>query len=164
MPTKLLEGSLVFCQVSSDTAKPVIPENPSPPPLLPNAVGWVTLASASVKVMPSAPGLLGPMKASKAAEMPTPGTAVGQKAEPTCQLVAAVSCRLAGDAPGLSWAVPLSCHPPATGDGTAPSAAAGRGEIATALRHNAASAPTSAAAIRRRGVRSSPCTRRRARQ
>src|SRR5215472_7480535 len=98
---------------------PVIPENPSPPPLTPKAVGWVALASASVKVRPSAPGLVGPMKASKAAEMPAPGTAVGQNAEPACQLVAAVSCRFAGDAPGLSWALPLSCHPPATGDGTA---------------------------------------------
>ena len=56
MPTKLLDGSAVFCQVSSETAIPVIPENPSPPPLSPSAVGFVTLASARVNVIPSAPG------------------------------------------------------------------------------------------------------------
>ena len=55
MPTKLLDGSAEFFQVSKDTAIPVIPENPSPPPLSPKAVGLVTLASARVKVSPSAP-------------------------------------------------------------------------------------------------------------
>ena len=43
MPTKLFDGLTAFCQVSRDTAIPVIPENPSPPPLTPRAVGWVTL-------------------------------------------------------------------------------------------------------------------------
>ena len=81
MPTKLLDGLTAFFQVSRDTAIPLIPENPSPPPLMPRAVGLVTLASARVKVRPSAPEP-GPMKASKAAVMPTPGTGVGQKAEP----------------------------------------------------------------------------------
>ena len=44
------------------------------------------------------------MKTSKAAEMPAPGTGVGQKAEPACQLVAGVSWRLAGEAVVTSWA------------------------------------------------------------
>src|SRR5436305_13695951 len=99
MPTKLFDGSPVFFHVSKDTANPWIPESPSPPPLLPKAVGLVTLASARVMVSPSAPLLLfDPMKTSKAAEMPTPGTAEGQKAEPAFQLVAGVNCRLGGDA------------------------------------------------------------------
>ena len=34
--------------------------------------------------------------------------------------MAGVNCRLAGDAVVTSWAEPLSCHPPATGDGTEP--------------------------------------------
>src|ERR1700675_1972430 len=107
MPTKLLDGSAPFLNVSSDTASPVIPENPSPPPLLPNAVGLVTLASAKVMVIPSAPEP-DPRKASKAAETPCPGTGVGQNAEPTSQLVVGVNCRLAGDAVVLSSAAPLS--------------------------------------------------------
>src|SRR6266480_2824021 len=116
MPTKLLDGSVSFFHVSRETAIPLIPENPSPPPLFPSAVGWVTLASARVKVIPSAPAP-GPMNASNAAVTPTPGTAIGQKAEPATQLVAGVNCRLAGDAELTTWAVPLSCHPPETGDG-----------------------------------------------
>jgi len=55
--TKLLDGSFVFCQVSKDTATPVIPENPSPPPLSPRRWALATLASASVKVSPSAAGV-----------------------------------------------------------------------------------------------------------
>src|ERR1019366_34021 len=72
MPTKLLDGSLVFFHVSKDTAIPVIPENPSPPPLTPRAVGFVTLASARVNVIPSAPlpEGLDPRKMSKDAVMP----------------------------------------------------------------------------------------------
>ena len=116
MPTKLLDGSVVFFHVSSDTAMPLIPANPSPPPLFPSAVGCVTLASASVKVIPSAPAP-GPMNASNAAVMPAPGAGVGQKAEPATQLVAGVTARLGGDAVVPSAAEPLSCHPPATGDG-----------------------------------------------
>jgi len=50
MPTKLFDGSLVFFHVSKDTAIPSIPENPSPPPLFPKAVGLVSLALARVKV------------------------------------------------------------------------------------------------------------------
>src|SRR5579872_6711066 len=119
MPTKLLDGSFVFFQVSKDTAIPVIPENPSPPPLLPSAVGWVTLASASVNVIPSAPLFDAELiKMSKAAVTPTPGTAVGQKADPTFQLTAGVNCRLGGVAVALTTAVPFSCQPPDTGDGT----------------------------------------------
>ena len=49
--------------------------------------------------------------------MPAPGTAVGEKAEPTCQLVAGVNCKLGGEAVLLSWAVPLSCHVPDVGEG-----------------------------------------------
>ena len=45
---------------------------------------------------------------------------MGQKAEPACQLVAGVSCRLGGDAVGLSWDEPFSCQPPATGEGIVP--------------------------------------------
>src|SRR2546421_276589 len=71
MPTKLLDGSAAFCQWSSETATPLIPANPSPPPLFPSAVGCVTLASARVKVSPSAPAP-GPMNASNAAVMPEP--------------------------------------------------------------------------------------------
>src|SRR5579859_2924743 len=132
MPTKLFDGSFVFFHVSKDTANPWIPEKPSPPPLLPRAVGLVTLASASVKVIPSAPVLLlpDPMKMSKDAVTPTPGTAVGQKAEPAFQLVAGVSCRLGGDAEGLSSAVPFSCHPPDVGGGIATGAAAAVCELA----------------------------------
>src|SRR5689334_18949421 len=124
MPTKLLEGSLVFCQVSRENAIPLIPENPSPPPVTPSAVGWVTLASARVNVIPSAPEP-GPMYASNVAEMPTPGTGAGQNAEPTTQLVAGVSCRLAGEAVVTSCAEPLSCQPPATGDGIEPGGGGG---------------------------------------
>ena len=78
-----------------------------------------TLASARVNVIPSAPAV-GPMNASNAAVTPTPGTGVGQKAEPASQFVAGVTCRLAGDAVVTSWAAPLSCHPPDTGDGIEP--------------------------------------------
>ncbi len=49
--------------------------------MTPRAVGLVTLASARVKVSPSAP-LAGPMNVSNAAVMPAPGTGAGQKAEP----------------------------------------------------------------------------------
>src|SRR5690242_17421184 len=116
-PTKLLDGSPVFCHVSSETATPVRPENPSPPPVTPRAVGAFTLASASANVSPSAPEP-GPMNASNAAETPAPGTGVGQNAEPTSQLAAGVSCRLAGDGLVTTCAEPFSCHPPETGDGT----------------------------------------------
>src|SRR5690349_7257793 len=82
MPTKLFDGSPVFFHVSKDTAIPSIPENPSPPPLFPKAVGLVSLALARVKVIPSAPDFDDdPMKMSNDAVTPTPGTAVGQKAE-----------------------------------------------------------------------------------
>jgi len=93
MPTKFAAGSPVFCHVSKDTATPVMPEKPSPPPLLPSAVGFVTLASARTNVMPSAPlpELLDPRKTSKDAVSPAAFTAVGQNAEPTTQLVAGVS-------------------------------------------------------------------------
>src|SRR5579864_8024733 len=125
MPTKLFDGSLVFCQLSKDTAIPSIPENPSPPPLLPSAVGCVSLAFASVNVMPSAPlpDVLAPTKMSKATDRPTPGTAVGQNAEPACQLTAGVSSRLGGDAVALTAEAPFSCHPPDTGEGIVPDAA-----------------------------------------
>src|ERR1700750_2712539 len=116
MPTKLPEGSLVFCQWSSETAIPLIPENPSPPPLTPRAVGLVRPALASVKVSPSAPAP-GPTYASNAAVTPAPGTGVGQNAEPASQLVAGVNCRLAGDGLLTTWAEPLSCQPPDTGEG-----------------------------------------------
>src|SRR5580692_2792511 len=96
MPTKLFDGLTAFFHVSSDTAIPLIPEKPSPPPLTPREVGMLKLASARVKVNPSAPEP-GPMNVSKAAVMPAPGTGVGQKAEPACQLTACVNCRLAGD-------------------------------------------------------------------
>ena len=119
MPTKLLDGSAVFCQVSRDSAIPAIPEKPSPPPVTPRAVGWVELASARVNVIPSAPEP-GPMNASNAAVMPTPGTGVRQNAEPDSQFVAGVTCRLAGESVVTTWADPLSCHPPATGDGIVP--------------------------------------------
>src|SRR4051795_1553105 len=76
MPTKLLDGSVPFAHVSSEMATPLMPEKPSPPPLLPKAVGAVRLASASGKVNPSAPAL-GPMNASNAAVTPDPGTGVG---------------------------------------------------------------------------------------
>jgi hypothetical protein len=66
------------------------------------------------------------MNASNVAEIPTPGTGVGQKAEPTCQLVAGVSCRLTGEALATSCAVPLSCQPPDTGEGTEVGEAAAR--------------------------------------
>src|SRR5579863_3512147 len=101
MPTKLFDGLTELFQVSKATATPWIPENPRPPPLLPRAVGWVWLASARVKVIPSAP-LPDPMNMSKDAEMPALATGLGQKAEPTIQLVAGVSCRLGGDALVLS--------------------------------------------------------------
>src|SRR5947209_5931061 len=116
MPTKLADGSAPFWKVSRETAMPVIPENPSPPPPTPRAVGAVTLASARVKVIPSAPEP-DPMKASKATVRPVPGCGVGQNAEPACPLAAAVNCRLGGDAVRLSCDEPLSCHPPATGEG-----------------------------------------------
>src|SRR5689334_12453151 len=96
-----------------------MPENPSPPPLAPSAVGAVTPASARVNVIPSAPAP-GPMNVSNAAVMPAPGTGVGQKAEPATQFVAGVTSRFGGDAVVTSWAAPFSCHPPATGDGTVP--------------------------------------------
>src|SRR5580704_1308864 len=116
MPTKLLEGFTEFLKVSSDTAMPLIPAYPSPPPGCPSAVGAVALASARVKVSPSAP-VPDPMDASNAAEIPTPGTAVGQKADPAWFAVAAVSWRLGGDADDTRVDDPLSCHPPAVGDG-----------------------------------------------
>src|SRR5215469_4092346 len=119
MPTKLFDGLTELFHVSKATAIPWIPENPRPPPLLPRAVAWVTLASARVKVIPSAP-LPDPMNMSKDAEMPTPVTALGQKAEPTSQLVAGVSCRLGGDVVVLTTALPFSCQPPATGEGIVP--------------------------------------------
>ncbi len=124
MPTKLPDGSASFFQVSSETASPVMPEKPSPPPLLPNAVGVVTLASASVNVIPSAPAP-GPMNASNAAVTPAPGTGVGQNADPATQFVFGVTARFGGDAVGASCAAPLSCHPPSTGDGTVPGGAPG---------------------------------------
>src|SRR5947209_7151420 len=96
IPMKLFDASPVFCQVSSETAMPVMPENPSPPPFVPSAVALVALASAIVNVMPSAPAP-GPMNASNVAVMPAPGTGTGQNAEPACQLVAGVSCKLGGD-------------------------------------------------------------------
>jgi hypothetical protein len=83
------------------------------------AVGCVALASASANVIPSAPEP-GPMNASNVAVMPAPGTGAGQNAEPTCQLSAGVTCRLAGEALAMTCAVPLSCQPPATGDGIDP--------------------------------------------
>jgi hypothetical protein len=57
IPTKLLDGSALFqfCQVSSATATPAIPAYPNPPPAAPNAVGFVTDASASTNANPSAP-------------------------------------------------------------------------------------------------------------
>ena len=39
MPMKLLDGLTEFFQVSSETASPVVRENPSPPPFTPRAVG-----------------------------------------------------------------------------------------------------------------------------
>ena len=84
---------VVFCQVSSDTATPVMPEKPSPPPLTPSAVGAVTLASARVNVIPSAPAP-GPMNSSNAAVSPAPGTGVGQNAEPATQGVAGVTSQV----------------------------------------------------------------------
>ena len=59
----------------------------------------MTLASASVNVIPSAPAP-GPMNASNEAVIPTPGTGVGQNAEPATQFVAGVTCRFGGDAVG----------------------------------------------------------------
>src|ERR1700722_43208 len=102
---------------------PLIPEKPSPPPSTPRAVGDVTLAAAKVNVSPSAP-VPDPMEESKAAEMPTPGTAVGQNADPASFAVAAVSWRLAEVPEVTSDADPLSCHPPAVGDGIVAAAAA----------------------------------------
>jgi hypothetical protein len=113
---KLLDGLTSFFHVSNDTAIPAMPEYPSPPPLTPSAVGTVVLAFARVRVSPSAPEPE-PMKASKATLIPVPGTGVGEKAEPACQFVAAVSCKLAGDALVLSTDVPLSCQLPDTGEG-----------------------------------------------
>ncbi len=69
---------------------PLTPANPSPPPALPSAVGDAALASARVKVSPSAP-VPDPMEASNAAEIPTPDTAFGQNADPAWFAVAAVS-------------------------------------------------------------------------
>src|SRR5215469_4758072 len=119
MPTKLFDGSLEFFQVSNDTAIPVIPENPSPPPFTPSAVGLVTLASASVNVSPSAP-LPDPRNTSNDAVMPAPATGVGYNAEPASQFVAGVSARFGGDAAAFKTAVPFSCQPPETGDGIVP--------------------------------------------
>ena len=60
------------------------------------------------------------MNASNDAVTPAPGAGVGKNAEPDIQLVAGVTCRLGGDAPATSEAEPLSCQPPATGDGIDP--------------------------------------------
>src|SRR5689334_8175986 len=51
-PTKLFDGSPVFCHVSRATATPAIPPKPRPPPGAPTVVGAV-LELASAKVMPS---------------------------------------------------------------------------------------------------------------
>jgi hypothetical protein len=78
-----------------------------------------------VKVSPSAPVVpLDPMDMSKDAVIPAAATGVGQNAEPACQVVFGVSCRLGGDALVLSTDEPFSCHPPAVGDGMATGAAA----------------------------------------
>ena len=78
--------------------------------MTPKAVDLVTLASARVKVNPSAPVLLllDPRKMSKDTLTPAPATGVEWKAEPTCQLVAGASCRLGGEAVVLSSAAPFS--------------------------------------------------------
>ena len=56
MPTKFPEGFAAFWKVSSATAIPGIPENPSPPPFVPRDVDVAPRAgSASTKARPSAP-------------------------------------------------------------------------------------------------------------
>jgi hypothetical protein len=59
--------------------------------------------------------------------MPTPGTAGGQKAEPTRQFVTGVGCTFGGDALALTSAERFSCPPPDTGDATATAVAAALG-------------------------------------
>ena len=120
MPTKLFDGLTVFCHVSRDTAIPLIPENPSPPPFTPRAVGCGDAGVGQGEGEPVG-----------ARARTDEGVEGGRDADPRHRRWArrpsppaswwpASAAGWAATLVVLSWAVPLSCQPPDTGEGIEP--------------------------------------------